>query len=157
MADVQRDPRPDPQPPAHAVTCWLVDAADALAGRRVRHAFAGRLRELGYSDDACFCAELAFGEMLGNVVRHAGGTMQILLDASQSDAVVHMMDEGRGFAPDARPAGHTWSESGRGLPLIRAMVDDFTICRRSLGGTHVRAVLPRSARCVRTTSRCASG
>lgn len=145
MAETQpeRELHTDLPPPSHTVTCWSVDAADALAARRVRGAFVDRLRALGYGAEACFRAELAFGEMLGNAVRHAGGTMQIRLDATQPDAVVHVLDEGRGFAADAPAADDAWSECGRGLPLIRAMVEEFTIRRRSCGGTHVRAVLPR--------------
>jgi anti-sigma regulatory factor (Ser/Thr protein kinase) len=146
MANTERDDSPAPLGPEHSAgsaISWWLDANDALEGRRVRHAFVDQLRAFGYTGEACFRAELALGEMLGNVVRHAGGKMLVRLDTTAPEAVVHVLDEGCGFAYDAKPAQDTWAESGRGLALIQLMVGDFAVRSRNGGGAHVQAVLRR--------------
>jgi anti-sigma regulatory factor (Ser/Thr protein kinase) len=127
---------------ADGVLTWTFDAGDALEGRRVRHAVAGALLALGYPDDAVFNAELVFGELLGNVVRHAGGRVEIRLDGSMPDAVLHVLDEGRGFARNPK-LSDAWAEGGRGLALIEFLVDDFSVSHRAGRGAHARAVLRR--------------
>jgi anti-sigma regulatory factor (Ser/Thr protein kinase) len=129
--------------PVDRMVTWSLDAADALEGRRVRRSFAQALQWFGYADDALFCAELAFGEMLGNAVRHAGGRIEIVLDGTGADAVVHVLDEGRGFAAHHETPDDAWAESGRGLRLIRLMTDDFIVSSRPGGGSDVGARLPR--------------
>lgn len=125
------------------IVSWSLDAVDALEGRRVRRAFGQALQILGYTDEARFCAELAFGEMLGNAVRHAGGRIEIVLDGTGPEAVVHVLDQEHGFAANVEVPDDAWAESGRGLRLIRLMTDDFTVAGRPGGGSDVCAVLPQ--------------
>lgn len=122
---------------------WSFDALDALEGRRVRHDYVDELRGLGYAEAARFQAELAFGELLGNVVRHAPGPVEIRLDPTTPDAVLHVLDRGAGFHRNPKLPEETYSENGRGLFLIDAMVDDLSVGPREGGGTHVRAVVRR--------------
>jgi anti-sigma regulatory factor (Ser/Thr protein kinase) len=146
MANSERDYSPAPlglERPPGSVYSWWLDANNALEGRRVRHAFVDLLRALGYTTEACFRAELALGEMLGNVVRHAGGKMLVRLDTTDAEAVVHVLDEGGGFAYETEPAQDAWAENGRGLALIGLMVGEFAVKNREGGGSHVQAVLRR--------------
>jgi anti-sigma regulatory factor (Ser/Thr protein kinase) len=110
----------------------------------VRHAVAAALFALGYSDEAVFNAELVFGELLGNVVRHAGGRVEIRLDGGEPDAVLHVLDEGSGFTRNPK-LSDAWAEGGRGLALIEFLVDDFSVSHRPGGGAHARAVLRPTA------------
>lgn len=146
MANTERDYSPAPlglEREPGSIYSWWLDANDALDGRRVRYAFVDHLRALGYTDEACFRAELALGEMLGNVVRHAGGKMLVRLDTTDAEAVLHVLDEGCGFPYDSSPEQDTWAEHGRGLALIGLMVGEFAVNSRAGGGSHVQAVLRR--------------
>jgi anti-sigma regulatory factor (Ser/Thr protein kinase) len=129
--------------PGEGTLSWSFDAGDALAGRRVRHALVDLLRAFGYDLEARFAAELAFGELIGNVVRHCGGPVEVWLDTSRHEGVLHVLDRGRGFKHAPRLPDEDLAEGGRGLHLIDAMVGDFSVADRPGGGSHVRVVLRR--------------
>jgi anti-sigma regulatory factor (Ser/Thr protein kinase) len=131
--------------PGDGLHGWPIDAANALEGHCVRRDLADTLSTLGYSRAARFQAELALGELLGNVVRHTPGEAVVLFDASARDAVLHVLDRGCGFHRNAKLPSDALSENGRGLFLVEAMVDDLIVCPRPSGGSHVRAVLRRHA------------
>ena len=65
--------------------------------------------------------------------------------ASARDAVLHVLDRGCGFYRNAKLPTNAFSETGRGLFLVEAMVDDLVVSPRPSGGSHVRAVLRRHA------------
>jgi anti-sigma regulatory factor (Ser/Thr protein kinase) len=129
--------------PQDGLHTWPIDAANALEGRRVRRDLSETLNTLGYGRTARFQAELALGELLGNVVRHTRGEAEVRFDASARDAVLHVLDRGCGFHRNAKLPANAFSESGRGLFLVEAMVDDLIVSPRPSGGSHVRAVLRR--------------
>jgi anti-sigma regulatory factor (Ser/Thr protein kinase) len=129
--------------PGDGLQTWPVDATNALEGRRVRRDVAETLGAMGYSRTARFQAELALGELLGNVARHTSGEAEVRFDASAHEAVLHVLDRGSGFYRNAKLPANAFCETGRGLFLVEAMVDDLIISPRSSGGSHVRAVLRR--------------
>ncbi|HEY4440967.1 MAG TPA: ATP-binding SpoIIE family protein phosphatase [Candidatus Elarobacter sp.] len=129
--------------PADGLKTWTIDARNALEGHRLRREFAEQLKVLGYGDAARFQAELAFGELLGNVVRHAPGATEVRLDPTCGEAVVHVLDGGCGFHHNAKLPEEAYAEGGRGLFLVGTMVDDLVVGPRPEGGAHVRAVLRR--------------
>ncbi len=131
--------------PGDGLHAWPIDAGNALEGHRLRRDVAETLRALGYSPAARFQAELALGELLGNVVRHTPGEVEVRFDASARDAVLHVLDRGCGFYRNAKLPADAFSENGRGLFLVEAMVDDLIVSPRPSGGSHVRAVLRRHA------------
>lgn len=57
---------------------------------------------------------------------------------------VIISDEGNGFDPDQVPnpneGDNVLRQSGRGIMLIRAFMDDYVVTRRSGGGTEVKLV-----------------
>lgn len=79
--------------------------------------------------------QLAVTEACANAVRHAVGTQEyrIRLEVDQTSCFVEVIDIGPGFGalPGEGPADMigTEDESGRGLHLMRALVDDLEFSR----------------------------
>jgi serine phosphatase RsbU (regulator of sigma subunit)/anti-sigma regulatory factor (Ser/Thr protein kinase) len=124
-----------------AIARWRFAAEDATAARRMQREVSELLVEHGLSDDAVGAAELLLAELLGNVVRYAGGITEVAIDRSGASPVLHVLDRGRGFRHMPRLPADVLSERGRGLYIVSALADDFTVTRRPDGGSHARAVL----------------
>jgi PAS domain S-box-containing protein len=122
-------------------TVWSFDSSDAQNAGRARHDYAERLRATGLTEDELSAAELVFGELVGNVVRYAPGAITAILDVSGPAAVLHVLDEGRGFEFRPRLPVDILSERGRGLFLVTAFAEELSVERRRGGGSHARAVL----------------
>jgi PAS domain S-box-containing protein len=120
---------------------WTFDCEDKFAAREVHHAFVASLVAGGANDDQTRDAEVVFSELLGNVVRHARGVCDIVLDATGTLPVLSILDHGRGMTYAAHLPADAFAESGRGLYIVRALTADFNASRRPGGGTHARAVL----------------
>ncbi len=122
---------------------WHLDASDAAAATALRMTFTSSLAHKDFSPEDIANAELVFGELIGNVVRHARGNRQvdIMVDHSGSRTVLHVLDSGAGFSYVSRLVPDPYCESGRGLFLIAAMTADFEVDQRPDGGSHARAVL----------------
>lgn len=119
---------------------WTFDARDPRSARDVRDLFVGYLRAKGRDDADYHGAELVFGELIGNVARHASGVAEVEIEWRGDAPVLHVLDRGPGYDHnDALPA--FYSESGRGLYLVNAFTREFTVTRLPGYGTHVRAVL----------------
>ena len=127
-----------------AISHWAFHSADVTAARQARHAVSTALLERGLSADALGAAEVVFAELLGNVVRYAPGAVRVALDRTGAAPVLHVLDEGRGFRHLPKLPDDVLSERGRGLYIVSAFSDDFTVTRRPHGGSHARAVLSLS-------------
>jgi serine phosphatase RsbU (regulator of sigma subunit)/anti-sigma regulatory factor (Ser/Thr protein kinase) len=124
---------------------WQFDVRDGSAAAQARNELVGSLEAHGFSLQACANAELAFGELIGNVVRHARGTdVTVAVNHSGTATVLHVIDGGSGFRHTSRLPQDLYAENGRGLFLISALTDDFTVSERPEGGSHARAVLRRN-------------
>jgi PAS domain S-box-containing protein len=123
------------------IYCWTYGSidSDVLCGlrQRLQHV----LEEHGLRPQAIERAKLVLGELVGNVARHAPGPLQIVVDLSAATPVLHVVDEGRGFANRPALPADLLSESGRGLYIVSELTHEFTIARDQGGGTHARAVL----------------
>ena len=82
--------------------------------------------------------ELVVAELIGNALRHAPGTIELILEAHADRVVLHVIDKGPGFAFSPRLPSDLYSEAGRGLFLIASFSTDFTVERRAGGGSHAR-------------------
>jgi anti-sigma regulatory factor (Ser/Thr protein kinase) len=120
---------------------WSFDCEDRFAAREIHQAFVASLVAAGANDEQLGDAETVFSELLGNVVRHARGPCDVVLDASGILPVLSMLDRGRGFTHAAHLPADAFAESGRGLFIVRALTAEFNASRRPGGGTHARAVL----------------
>jgi anti-sigma regulatory factor (Ser/Thr protein kinase) len=117
------------------------DSSDALAARKARRAFMTSLSAQQFSENDIANAELVFGELCGNVARYAPGLINVVVDSSGVQTVLHVLDRGGGFRHISRLPADPLSEMGRGLFIIASMTAEFTVSPRSGGGSHARAVL----------------
>jgi len=122
---------------------WTFDALDESSGHAARLAFVAELKAGGVKPDEVFTSELIFGELLGNVARHAAGPIEIVMDWTPgSPPVLHVLDEGPGFVVVPRLPSDLLSERGRGLFLVWSLAEEFNVTKRTGPGSHARAVLP---------------
>ena len=120
---------------------WAFDARDSRVARDVRELFIAYLRAKGASDSDYAAAELVFGELIGNVARHAPGLVEVEVEWRAHAPVLHVLDRGPGYErTEHLPPSE--SESGRGLFLIAKLTREFTVTRLPGYGSHARAVLP---------------
>jgi anti-sigma regulatory factor (Ser/Thr protein kinase) len=108
-----------------------------------RLALAGIARGAPIDDGALADLKLAVTEACGNAIRHAQpsehGVVRVDFDLEDGAIEIRVSDAGPGIRalPDDEP--DELAESGMGLAIIRALVDDFEIRDRDTGqGTIVR-------------------
>jgi anti-sigma regulatory factor (Ser/Thr protein kinase) len=121
---------------------WSFDAENAKAAQDARGAFLTRLREEATDDSDLGAAEIIFGELVGNVVRHAPGPIDIALEWAGTGAVLHVIDRGNGFVYEKRQRVDVMREDGRGLWLVARFGLKLSIEHLPHFGTHVRVELP---------------
>lgn len=121
---------------------WSFDAENAKAAWDARGAFIAQLRRETTSDSDVGAAEIVFGELIGNVVRHAPGPIDIALEWSDDRGILHVIDRGEGFDFTPPERVDELREGGRGIWLIRQFGTDLAIERLPHFGTHVRVELP---------------
>jgi serine/threonine-protein kinase RsbW len=106
-------------------------------------------RELGFDEDDQHALGMAVRESMVNAVVHGNRynvRKKVHLSVSKgSDRLIIVIgDEGEGFdhaaIPDPLAEENLLRQSGRGLLLIQAFVDDFQVRRREPNGTEVRMV-----------------
>lgn len=108
----------------------------------VRHVCRSALNNLGVTHACAADIELAVTEACTNVLKHARGstdayTVRIGLHGDVCD--IEVVDEGGAFESerlDGRQAPHD-AESGRGIHLMRALVDNLQFVARSGSGMSV--------------------
>ncbi len=123
------------------VTRWSFRCDDAAVATRVRREFVRVLQSANATEAEVADAELVFGELLGNVVRHTDGHVEAALDLTADEPVLHVLDEGPGFTFYARLPNDNMSESGRGLYITTTLARDVSVVERPGGGSHARVVL----------------
>ena len=122
---------------------WAFAADDARMAAGMREAFCAYLRSRGAVDAEFVAAELIFGELVGNVVRHAPGPIEITVEWVEDRAVLTVSDRCAGFVPKAKPElPDVLSESGRGWFLLHAYGEGTSVRARAGGGSSVSVVLP---------------
>lgn len=121
---------------------WAFDARDARLAHEVRTVYMNYLRARGDATSDYDGAEIVFGELVSNVVRHAPGPIEIELEWNGIAPVLHVLDRGAGFERGAELPTDPLSEFGRGLWLVRTLTVDFSLADTPGYGTHARTVLP---------------
>lgn len=118
-----------------------VDAAEAFVVEEAQKA--------GFDEDEQHQIGMSVRECMVNAVVHGNrysNKKKVHLDVERGDEglVVTIGDEGDGFdlnsLPDPLAPENLMRQSGRGLLLIRAFMDDFDLHSRPGGGTEVRLV-----------------
>jgi anti-sigma regulatory factor (Ser/Thr protein kinase) len=122
---------------------WRFDAPDASAMYDTRAALRSALARRKFDERHVQTAELVLGELMSNVVRHAPGPLEVILDSTSEHVVLHVIDEGPGFERAPILPVDILSESGRGLYIVSQLTREFSATRRAPRGSHARAVLIR--------------
>lgn len=121
---------------------WSFDAENARAAQDARGEFVHYLRRHVVNGSSISAAELVFGELVGNVVRHAPGPIDIDLDWSHEHPILHVIDRGKPFEAGGTLPPDILSESGRGLYIVRQLTSDLRVEHVPGYGNHVTAELP---------------
>lgn len=121
---------------------WSFDAENAKAAQDARGEFVEYLRCQGGDAKEIATAELVFGELVGNVVRHAPGAIDIDLEWSNGCPRLHVVDRGPAFQAPAHLPVDLLSESGRGLFIVRELSETLTVEHVPGYGNHVAVDLP---------------
>ena len=109
---------------------WRAEAAAVPAARHLVRAY---LREQ-HLDDLVADAELLVSELVGNVVLHVGGSVEVLAVAGDDEVVVEVADEST-VVPQLRVFSRT-SSTGRGMRLVHSLAVEHGV-RPSGGGKTV--------------------
>ncbi|HTX03045.1 MAG TPA: SpoIIE family protein phosphatase [Candidatus Acidoferrales bacterium] len=123
-------------------TTWRFHAEHARAANDARRTFVDHLRSEAAESSEIDAAEVIFGELVANVVRHAPGAIDVALEWIDGLAVLHVTDRGNGFEYEPRRRANIYMEAGRGLWLIEQFGGTVDVERIAGYGTHVRVVLP---------------
>jgi serine/threonine-protein kinase RsbW len=114
---------------------------DALSVPVVRRVLNSSMTTLGVAEDCLTDIEIALTEACTNVLDHAahGDEYEVIAGLNDTSCVIEVVDTGRGF--DADGLGHAEAdpsaEEGRGIQLIRALVDRVHFRSREESGTIV--------------------
>jgi PAS domain S-box-containing protein len=116
---------------------WRFMSSDYRTGALVRREVPALIAEWTQREETRFAAELVFGELIANAVRHAPGAVRVLATTDEAGtASLVVEDAGPGFTHAERGLD-PYAETGRGLGLVRAVSDDLRIEPTALGGTRV--------------------
>ena len=114
----------------------------------------GLARKSGFGDDECHEIGIAVREAMVNAVVHgnhysADKTVNVSLEMGEAALTMVIEDQGSGLdldsLPDPLADENLLRPSGRGLLIVRAFMDEFTVERRDQGGTRLRLVKKRPA------------
>jgi signal transduction histidine kinase len=126
----------------HARLLWRYGTEhprDAL-GQRGRFLAAVRMH-LGSNIDE-FATKLIYTELVGNVVRHAPGAVEIKLQSNGRSVLLEVADGGPGFEP-AHGLPPALAETGRGLFLVAQFAERMWVESNPNRGAKIVAELPR--------------
>jgi serine/threonine-protein kinase RsbW len=107
-----------------------------------RRLIAQALAVVGVEADTVSDVEIALTEACANVLRHAktGDAYEVRAGFDEQRAFLEIIDEGEGFDPDAQLSSGAVgeeSESGRGVLLMRALMDKVRFESRTGDGNSV--------------------
>lgn len=89
-----------------------------------------------------FTAELIFTELVGNVIRHSRGPIEISMRCLDGYAQLNVEDSGRGFEYRPQLPADPLSDNGRGLYLISRYAKTVRVKKNANAGTIVTALFP---------------
>jgi anti-sigma regulatory factor (Ser/Thr protein kinase) len=101
------------------VDVWRLheDEAERALSRRGEY-LAALERTSGRSSFDRFVAELIYTELIGNVMRHASGPVDVHVSCDNDVALIRVCDRGAGFVLNAKLPQEPLQDSGRGLYLV---------------------------------------
>jgi len=121
---------------------WTFEAVDAVGAQGSRVAFSRYVGRTCTPDSDIVGCEIIFGELIGNVVRHAPGPVEIVLEWPEGRAMLHVYDYGPGIAWSGPSLPEAYAEGGRGLYIISRLARSYFIGPNDRRGTHIAVELP---------------
>lgn len=113
---------------------WIFESEDASRAHLARRDLIAYLATRASSEASDFAAaEAIFGELVGNVARHAPGPVSIVLEWEDDAAVLRVQDHGPGFDWDEHCIPELLAEGGRGLFIVQSLARAFVIERLERG------------------------
>jgi len=106
-----------------------------------RHIVRDALREIGVAEDCIDDIAVAQSEACTNVVDHSGpgDEYEVRVEISDHRCIIRVVDTGHGFdSSHLRGPSDLGSERGRGIELMRALVDEVHFMSEPESGTAVR-------------------
>lgn len=106
-----------------------------------RHIVTDALYQLGVADDCVHDIAVAQSEACTNVVDHSGpgDQYEVTVEICNDRCILSVVDTGRGFdSSEAAMSSDIRSERGRGIQLMRALVDEVHFVSDPESGTAVR-------------------
>jgi PAS domain S-box-containing protein len=120
---------------------WSFNADDARAAVDARGSFVAFLRRSPCDAQTIARAEIVFGELLGNVVRHAPGPVEIQVYCNDGTWKLHVIDSGENFDASAALPSDVLSELGRGLYIVQQLAKRVYVEHVANCGNHITAEL----------------
>ena len=102
----------------------------------IRHIVRDSLLKIGATRDCVADIELALTEACSNVLHHAKAhpsEYSVSVDVDDGTCDIRITDRGTGFDAGAIGIAAETAESGRGITLMRALVDDLKFVSNSKG------------------------
>lgn len=128
-----------------AAPAWTLYVDDARAAVDARSLFVDFLRGIESRGDFIDSAELVFGELLGNIVRHAPGPVEISVESREEALVLHVIDSGPPLrTSERRLPTDPLCERGRGLFIVTHVATDVHIDHVTNCGNHISVTMSRS-------------
>ena len=110
----------------------------------VRHLLHSSMERLGVERECLDDMELAVTEACTNVLQHAAGSdnaYEVAVEVNESTCEISVTDGGAGFNhADLPETTSTSAESGRGIQLMKGLVDKVQFLSRPQAGTIVHLV-----------------
>ena len=125
---------------------WHFESDDAVNASDARFAFVAHLERRNIDLDLIARAELVFGELVANVVRHAPGPIEIELTWQDTQPLLAVRDRGPHFEfGEPQLPENAFAEGGRGLFLIASLASTPHVRARPGGGNDVLVPLATTA------------
>jgi len=124
---------------------WHFDARDQHVARTVKREFLSALESLGPNRPDLLAAEMVYGELISNVVRHTPGSARMQLGVDDGKVVLQVDDKGPLFTTSENgaraklPNGDL--ECGRGLYIIETLCERIEV-EPIDGGKRTTVALP---------------
>ena len=125
---------------------WTLYVDDARAAVDARSLFVEFLKRSFNRSDFVESAELVFGELLGNVVRHAPGPVEIAAELGDDSLVLHVIDSGAPLPAERRLPEDALSECGRGLYIVSQVAAELRSDHLPNCGNHISATITRTVK-----------
>ncbi len=109
----------------------------------VRHIARGAMQKLGIAERCRSDIEIALTEACTNVLKHATGIEDeyiVKIEINDHSCEIRVIDTGTGFDHETINIASDDAESGRGIMLMRALVDDINFRSEPEKGTIVHLV-----------------